>query len=125
LDLFAAALAEAIKAQDEQDANLRAELAAAEALRARCLCSAISDFLAHSNETAASADPAHTNGSRTTAGRLMAGVGRQRNGRFSIAAGVKGDLFTSWAFLDFFDLRGLMSLHGALASLRGRRAATS
>jgi hypothetical protein len=45
--------------------------------------------------------------------------------RFSIAAGVKGDLLTSRAFLHFIDLRGLMSPHGALASLRGWRAATS
>jgi hypothetical protein len=47
------------------------------------------------------------------------------NVRFSIAAGVKGDLLTSRAFLHFIDLRGLMSPHGALASLRGWRAATS
>ena len=45
--------------------------------------------------------------------------------RFSIAAGVKGDLLTSRAFLYCIDLRGLMSPHGALASLRGWRAATS
>jgi uncharacterized BrkB/YihY/UPF0761 family membrane protein len=44
---------------------------------------------------------------------------------FSIAAGVKGDLLTSRAFLHFIDLRGLMSPHGALASLRGWRAAAS
>src|ERR1700730_5213969 len=36
------------------------------------------------------------------------------NVRFSIAAGVKGDLLTSRAFLHFMDLRGLMSPHGLL-----------
>src|ERR1700722_3903833 len=49
-------------------------------------------------------------------------IRRHDNGSFSIAAGVKGDLLTSWAFLHFIDLRGPMSPDGALASLRGRHA---
>jgi hypothetical protein len=56
---------------------------------------------------------------------LGAAAAPAQNVRFSIAAGVKRGLLTSGAFLDVIDLRGLMSPHGALASLRGRRLTAS